>query len=77
MITTSYNPSKIEQDLAAALPKILDQLNGQLKDFSIDKMEEIGSRDNPHMKLDITDNDGDKHEVIIKIIQRPDERINE
>ena len=72
MKTTSYNPSPLEVDFANALHKICRQIEGELDNLKIDKVECDTDADNPFVKFYVKDQDDDPHEVVMKIIQLPD-----
>ena len=72
MITTIYNPSEIETELAEILASFKDQIENKLTSNSIKNISVRVNQDNPDLVLFLQDNDGDDHEVVIKIIQRPD-----
>ena len=73
MKTLNYNPSVFEVKLAQAIMSCSEQIQQQLgKDVQIiDSMEEY-QLDNPMITLHLKDEDGDIHELVIKVIQRPD-----
>lgn len=72
MIITSYNPSPLEIALAEIFPHLKEIINNKLDEFKVDSIERITDKDNPRVVLHMSDKDNDKHEVVIKIIQRPD-----
>ncbi len=72
MKTTAYNPSELEVELAFVLSELKDQIEGKLTSNKIEKIENRIKEDNPAVIFFMEDSDGDKHEVVIKIIQRPD-----
>lgn len=72
MKTTNYNPSTIEVKCARIISEMTDQINERLDGYSIFKIENNIQKDNPTVDLFLKDVDGDVHEVVIKIIQKPD-----
>jgi len=72
MKTEVYNPSPLEVEMANIIeslePQIAEKLNGN-KIIKIDKNTTI---DNPIIRIITEDKDGDSHEVVLKIIQKPD-----
>jgi hypothetical protein len=72
MKTTNYNPSTIEVKCAQIISEMTDQINERLDGYSIFKIENNIQKDNPTVDLFMKDADGDVHEVVIKIIQKPD-----
>ncbi len=73
MKTPSYNPSPLEVELTNILSSLIPTINDQLKDMKISTAKINLKADNPALAMEILDNDGDIHSVVIKIIQRPDE----
>jgi len=72
MKTTIYNPSPIETELANALVGVRKEIESQLKNLSIHHASANVSQDNPSVMFNIVDQDGDHHEVIVKVVQIPD-----
>jgi hypothetical protein len=72
MKTTSYNPSPLEVALANALQGLQDEIQKHLRDNQIIHIESNIKRDNPMVKFNLLDKDGDPHEVVVRIIQIPD-----
>ena len=72
MKTTSYNPSPIEVEFANALTQLKSELESHLSYNSIDRIENNIQADNPFVKVYMTDKDGDEHQMVIKLIQKPD-----
>ncbi|MGB3180807.1 MAG: hypothetical protein WBB45_05425 [Cyclobacteriaceae bacterium] len=72
MKTEAYNPSRLEVEFADALAELKDQLQEKLSVFEITQVEKQTSLDNPTVNFHLKDNDGDKHKVVIRIIQKPD-----
>lgn len=72
MKTQNYNPSPIEVELAKAILQLKDQMSELLSNNEIVAMENKIEADNPMVIFKLKDKDGDPHEVVLKIIQRPD-----
>lgn len=72
MKTSTYNPSPLEVDFANALFILQPQIEKHLQDNQIVNVETNLNRDNPSIKFNLLDKDGDPHEVVIRVIQIPD-----
>lgn len=72
MKTTVYNPSTIETEIANAMVSLQKEIEKHLKDKSISQASADLTQDNPSVKFNLVDKDGDHHEVIVKIVQIPD-----
>jgi hypothetical protein len=72
MKTIHYNPSPLEVSLARAIEDLQDQIEKQLPDNDIIKVENRITEDNPIIKFYLLDKDGDPHEIVLKVIQTPD-----
>ncbi|MGK7390426.1 MAG: hypothetical protein ACNS60_08745 [Candidatus Cyclobacteriaceae bacterium M2_1C_046] len=72
MRTISYNPSPIEVDFAEALEALQVEIQKKLDGITIEKIENEITADNPLIRFHVKDKDGDPHEVVIKVIQKPD-----
>ena len=75
MITQNYNPSTLEVEFAQAIELLRSQIENELTGNKIIGMDNKLQADNPMVLIHLEDKDGDKHEMVIKIIQRPDEGI--
>lgn len=74
MKTSNYNPSVFEVNLTSAIDSCKEEIQKKLKDnVTIVETENLMDRDNPMLVFHLKDNDGDMHEVVVKIIQRPDQ----
>ncbi len=71
MKTLDYNPSLLEVEFVKILTGLKDELSSGL---STNNVQEITTRpgDNPSVIIKTIDEDGDHHEIVIKIIQKPD-----
>ncbi len=72
MKTSTYNPSPLEVDMANALLILQSNIEKHLQDNKIVKAEPDLTKDNPTVKFSLIDKDGDKHEIVIKVVQIPD-----
>ncbi len=72
MKTAAYNPSPLEVDFANALVILQKELEKHLQDNQIASIEPNIARDNPMIKFNLVDKDGDPHEIVIRIVQIPD-----
>jgi hypothetical protein len=73
MRTDNYNPSVFEVKLAKAIMACTEQIQQHMgEDLQIVDTTEHYQIDNPMVTLHVTDQDGDLHELVIKVIQRPD-----
>lgn len=73
MITKQYNPSQLEVELAKAIEELIPEIEKRLSGFKIIGVEDDIKADNPMVRVKLTDNDNDEHEVVLKIIQKPDQ----
>jgi len=76
MITKDYNPSPLEVRFAEILCDLKEEINQRLVNFEVFKIENNTKLDNPTIDVFLKDEDGDKHEIVMKIIQKPDNSIN-
>ncbi len=72
MKTTKYNPSALEIELANIFKNLQKSIEAELSSNKIEAIELNGHKDNPDLLLKLIDNDGDRHEVVVKFIQRAD-----
>jgi hypothetical protein len=72
MKTSSYNPSPLEVDFANALHILQEHLEKHVQGNKIVHVESNIRRDNPMVKFSLIDEDGDPHEIVVRIIQIPD-----
>lgn len=72
MKTSTYNPSPLEVDFANALRELQKEIEKYLHGNQIAKVENQLTRDNPMVRFNLVDKDGDPHEIVIRIIQIPD-----
>jgi len=72
MKTTTYNPSSLEVDFANALTILQKEIEEHLQYNQIVNVEPNLTRDNPMVKFNLVDKDGDPHEIVVRIVQIPD-----
>ena len=72
MKTSSYNPSPLEVDLANALCSLQREIEKHLTGNEIIDMKSDIRKENPMVRFQLLDKDGDPHEVVVRIIQIPD-----
>lgn len=72
MKTEHYNPSQLEVELSYGLTEITRELEKYITHNKIVKVENKIKEDNPMLLFHLLDSDGDPHEIVVKIIQRPD-----
>jgi hypothetical protein len=73
MKTKSYNPSPLEVEFVNVIESLQQNINEKLENSKIQSFEHNIEIDNPILKANIIDNDGDKHTVILRVIQKPDD----
>ncbi len=72
MKTATYNPSPLEVDFANALYLLQKEIEKHLQDNQVVHVESSINRDNPLVRFNLLDKDGDPHEIVVRIIQIPD-----
>lgn len=72
MKTPAYNPSPLEVDFANALVILQKEIQKHLQANKIVNVESNIKRDNPMVKFNLVDKDGDAHEIVVRIVQIPD-----
>lgn len=68
-----YNPSLIEVRFVEILSELKEEISRRLDNFEVIKIEENKQLDNPTIEFFLKDTEGDLHEVVLKVIQKPDE----
>ena len=71
MITKDYNPSPIEVKFVEVLCDLKNQINEKLDNFDVTSIQNNTRLDNPTINFFLKDMDGDEHELILKVIQKP------
>lgn len=77
MITKTYNPSKLELDFANAIKSLKDKINDSIEGNEVVDVTFNEDQDNPDLVFRLQDSDGDKHEVVVRLIQRADDLVNQ
>lgn len=72
MRTVNYNPSLLEVDFAKAFHELSPQIENRLSHGQVVQVKAEHAIDNPQLTFRIQDKEGDMHEVVVQIIQRPD-----
>ena len=72
MKTTTYNPSPLEVEFANIISELKETIEQKLSNTDIVEIDNHSGDDNPLLRFHLIDQDGDPHEVVIKIIQKPD-----
>jgi len=73
MKTKIYNPSPLEVEFINVIESLQQDINKKLQNCQIESFEHKLELDNPILKANVVDEDGDKHTLILQIIQKPDE----
>ena len=73
MITKNYNPSPLEVRFVEVICELKEEINKKLANFDVLKIENNTQLDNPTIDFFLKDRDGDEHEIVLRIIQKPDE----
>ena len=72
MKTTQFNPSQIELDFQQVLLSASAFFEQALPQYKIENIEVWSKKDNPSVLLKFSDSEGDKHELVVSLIQRPE-----
>ena len=73
MKTKSYNPSPLEVEFVNVIESLLHNINEKLENSKIRSFEDNIESDYRILNANIIDVDGDKHTVILRVIQKPDD----
>lgn len=73
MKTVFYNPSTLEVEFANVIANLKEEIQKQLSDYTITKVDNNVKLDNPRLIFTLQDPDGDQHQVMIQLIQRIDD----
>ena len=76
MKTKYYNPSLLEVNFAKAFQALAQQLEDKLDSGKVINITPIHDADNPMVIYKLKYEEGDLHEVVVQIIQRPDNLVN-
>lgn len=77
MITTSYNPSTLEVKFGEILQDLKSEIDKRLPGNTVEEISIDKEKDNPNVLIKLIDDDGDKHELVLKLIQRSDQIVNQ
>lgn len=72
MKTIKYNPSALEMDMANAIMGLNKEIEKHLQDNTITQIEPDLDRENPVITFHLTDKDGDRHQLMVRVFQVPD-----
>jgi hypothetical protein len=75
MRTLHYNPSKLEVDFAKAFEGFAPELESKLTNAKVVETTSEYDIDNPKVTYKLKDKEGDMHEIVVQVIQRPDTRV--
>lgn len=73
MRTLQYNPSILEVNFAKAFHDLTPQIENRLTGAKVIEIKSNYNIDNPQVTFKLKDEEGDLHEVVVQIIQRPDQ----
>jgi len=73
MKTLFYNPSTLEVQFANVLAGLQDEIQKQISDYTIVKIDNNVNLDNPRLIFTLQDPDGDQHQIMVQCIQRIDD----
>ncbi|MCP2045094.1 hypothetical protein [Pontibacter sp. HSC-36F09] len=76
MKTKHYNPSSLEVNFAKAFQDLALELEERLDAGKVVNITPIHDVDNPMVIYKLKDEEGDLHEVVVQIIQRPDNLVS-
>jgi len=74
MKTSNYNPSVLEVRFTQILREMQEEINARMDGLKIYRVEDHPERDNPDLHFHIEDSDGDRHVLVLKVIQKPDQK---
>jgi len=75
MKTRHYNPSTLEVEFAKAFHELSPQLEKKIKQTQVVDVKADHTLDNPQLTYRLKDKEGDLHEIVVQIIQRPDNTV--
>ena len=73
MKTQSYNPSPLEVSFAQAIAALQEQIAQKLPNLDLVALQSDTAVDNPVLRFHLQDSDGDRHEIVVQVIQRIDD----
>jgi hypothetical protein len=74
MKTLSYNPSPLEVDFTKAIVALEKEIEQKIG-MKIHKVDTDITSDNPSLRFYLEDKDGDNHQIVIRVIQKPDDYV--
>ena len=75
MRTLNYNPSILEVDFAKAFHELSPQLENKIDRAQVVDIKAEHNIDNPQLTFRLKEKEGDIHEKVVQIIQRPDHMV--
>lgn len=72
MRTVNYNPSSLEVNFAKAFHDLTPQIENKLTGTQVVEIKSNYNIDNPQITFKLKDEEGDFHEIVVQVIQRPD-----
>ncbi len=75
MKTVNYNPSPLEVEMAKIINSLQAEINNKLSNSKIVSIKLDIQADNPDLIIRTEDKDGDIHELMMRIIQKPDSKV--
>lgn len=72
MRTLHYNPSNLEVNFAKAFHDLTPQIENKLDGAQVISIKPDYNIDNPQVTFKLKDDEGDLHEIVVQVIQRPD-----
>lgn len=72
MKTQNYNPSPWEQTFAQIITDLKDNIQNQLSEAKIIGVQADLESDNPSVRFNLEDDDGDPHDIVVRVIERID-----
>jgi hypothetical protein len=75
MKTKAYNPSPLEVRFVNVIESLKKEINDKLQDCEVTSFDQQLDLDNPILKANIIDVDGDRHTIVLQVIQKPDASI--
>lgn len=73
MKTQTYNPSPLEVSFAQAIASLQEQIAQKLPNLDLVEVHSDTTVDNPMLRFHLQDPDGDRHEIVVRVIQRIDD----
>lgn len=76
MITKNYNPSPLEVEFTNIIDDLKEEISSRLSESEIIEVKKDVNLDNPDLIIRTKDKDGDIHEFMFRIIQKPDSQVH-